>query len=72
VVCILTTLIYPFAYREYQLYGLSTPDAYPVLFLGLIGARNALLLAATAIVLLPRPGTQQRFVEVDEAAQQVA
>jgi len=71
-VCVLTTLIYPFAYRGYQLYGLSTPDSYPIVFLGLIGARNALLLAATALVLLPRPGAQRRFVEVDEAAQQVA
>jgi Glycosyltransferase family 87 len=71
-VCILTTLIYPFAYREFQLYGLSTPDSYPIVFLGLIGARNALLLAAAALVLLPRPGAQQRFVEVDEAARQVA
>jgi hypothetical protein len=71
-VCVLTTLIYPFAYRGYQLYGLSTPDSYPVVFLALIGARNALLLAATALILLPRPGAQRRFVEVDEAAQQVA
>lgn len=71
-VCILTTLIYPFAYREFQLYGLSTPDSYPIVFLGLIGARNALLLAATALALVPRPSTQRRFVEVDEAAQQVA
>jgi Glycosyltransferase family 87 len=71
-VCVLTTLIYPFAYRGFQLYGLSTPDSYPLVFLGLIGARNALLVAATALALLPRRDSQRRFVEVDEAAQQVA
>jgi hypothetical protein len=72
-VCVLTTLIYPFAYRGFQLYGLVTPESYPVVFLGLIAARNALLMAATARALLPRPGAQRRrFVEVDEAAQQVA
>jgi len=70
--CVLTTLIYPFAYRDFQLYGLTTPDSYPVVFLGLIGARNALLLAATVLALLPRHGTQRRFVEIDEAARQVA
>jgi hypothetical protein len=71
-VCVLTTLIYPFAYRGFQLYGLSTPDSYPLVFLALIGARNALLVAATAVALVPRPRTQRRFVEVDEAAKQVA
>jgi hypothetical protein len=71
-VCVLTTLIYPFAYREFQLYGMITPDSYPLVFLGLIGARNALLLAATVRALLPRLGMQRRFLEVDEAAQQVA
>jgi hypothetical protein len=71
-VCVLTTLIYPFAYRGFQLYGLSTPDSYPLVFLGLIGARNALLLAATALALLPRPSAQRRFVEEHERSRQVA
>jgi hypothetical protein len=68
----LTTLIYPFAYRGYHLYGLITPESYPVLFLGLIGARNALLLAVTARELLRRSGAQRRPVELGEAAQRVA
>jgi hypothetical protein len=72
-ICVLTTLIYPFAYRGFQLYGLSTPDSYPVLFLALIGARNALLVVATARYLLPHLGAQRRAIEVeDRAAQQVA
>jgi hypothetical protein len=72
-VCVLTTLIYPFAYRGFQLYGLTTPDSYPVLFLALIGARNALLVVATARYLLPHLGAQRRPIEVeDRAAQQVA
>jgi hypothetical protein len=71
-VCLLTTLIYPFAYRGYQLYGLSTPDSYPVVFLALIGARNALLVAVTVRHLLPHLGAQRQTVEVDRAAQRVA
>jgi hypothetical protein len=72
-VCVLTTLIYPFAYRGFQLYGLTTPESYPVLFLALIGARNALLVVATARYLLPHLGAQRRPIEVeDRAAQQVA
>jgi hypothetical protein len=71
-ICVLTTLIYPFAYRGYHLYGLITPESYPVLFLGLIGARNALLLAVTARELLRRSGAQRRPVELGEAAQRVA
>ena len=42
-------------------------------FLGLIGARNALLVVATARYLLPHLGAQRRPIEVeDRAAQQVA
>ena len=45
----------------------------PVLFLALIGARNALLVVATARYLLPHLGAQRRPIEVeDRAAQQVA
>jgi hypothetical protein len=71
-VCVLTTLIYPFAYRSAQLYGLATPESYPLVFLGLIAARNALLVAVTARELLPHRGAQPRPVEVGEAAQRVA
>lgn len=72
-VCVLTTLVYPFAYRGFQLYGLTTPDSYPVLFLALIGARNALLVVATARYLLPHLDARRRPIEVeDRAAQQVA
>jgi hypothetical protein len=72
-VCVLTTLIYPFAYRGFLLVGLTTPDSYPVVFLALIGARNALLVAAAIRLLLPQPGAQRRPIQMeDRATQQVA
>jgi Glycosyltransferase family 87 len=71
-VCVLTTLIYPFAYRAFQLYGFGTPDSYPVVFLALIGARNALLVAATVRTLGPRLRWQPKSLEIDQAARRVA
>ena len=71
-ICALTTLIYPFAYRSFQLYGLSTPDSYPVLFLGLIGVRNALLLTMTVRTLAPRTPARRDLLQVAEAPRRVA
>jgi hypothetical protein len=48
VICALTTLIFPYAYDWAGLHGSGTPGSYPLFFSGLIAARNALLLIATA------------------------
>ena len=73
VICALTTVIFPFAYRVYQIYGFVPPETYPVLFLALIGARNLLLVFVTARALAP--GLRLRrgeAVPVEEAARRVA
>lgn len=72
VVCALTTLIFPFAYRAYHIYGFGTPESYPAVFMALIGLRNGLLLAATVRALAPRRRVRRETVELDEATRQVA
>lgn len=53
-VALLTTLIYPVLYVEFQLIGRLTPPPYPGLLLAVIGVRNLLL--GLALLRLLRPG----------------
>lgn len=71
-ICVLTTLIFPFAYRSYHFNGLTTPDSYPVVFMALIGIRNALVVFAAARLLAPRRRVQRQPLRVDEPARRVA
>jgi hypothetical protein len=52
VICVLTTVIFPFAYDAAGLHGTGTPSSYPFYFLGLIGLRNLLLMLATTVFFL--------------------
>lgn len=53
-VCLLTTLVFPFAYRLVHPAGSGPPPDFPLLLLGLIALRNAVLVVAT-IRFLRRP-----------------
>lgn len=46
-VCLLTTLVFPFAYQQVHPVGPGPPASYPAFLLGLIALRNAALVVAT-------------------------
>ena len=56
-VCALTTIVFPFAYRLVPPAGSGPPPGFPALLLGLIALRNTILVAAAVRFLRrPRPG----------------
>ena len=46
-ICVLTTLVFPFAYAQVHPVGSGPPASYPAFLLGLIALRNAALVVAT-------------------------
>ncbi len=57
-ICLLTTLVFPFAYMQVHPVGSGPPASYPVFLLGLIALRNAALVVATVRVLRATSSTR--------------
>ncbi len=57
-ICLLTTLVFPFAYLQVHPVGSGPPASYPAFLLGLIALRNAALVVATVRVLRATSSTR--------------
>ncbi len=67
-VCACTTLIYPVLYISEHIFGTPGPFPYSGTFLGMIAVRNAVMVAATIRVLIPRRARLPQPARIPEAS----